>query len=91
MSSIFDKLKTILHENFSFHYEQIQYETKLELELGMDSRELFELLEKLEQIFNFTLNFDEIDCLIKDDKILTIADIVSYIELKQSPKENPPF
>jgi len=82
MSSIFDKLKTILYEKFSFHYDQIQYETKLELELGIDSREMFELLGELEQAFNFNIDFNEIDYLLKNDKILTIRDIVSYIESK---------
>lgn len=82
MGSIFDKLKTILYKKFSFHYDQIQYETKLELELGMDSREMFELLSELEKTFNFTIDFDEIDLLLKNDKILTIKDIVSYIESK---------
>ncbi len=84
MSSIFNKLKIILYEKFSFHYDQIQYETKLELELGIDSRELFELLEELEQTFHFTIDFNEIDNLLKNDKILTIKDIVSYIEFKTS-------
>ena len=83
MGSIFDKLKTILYEKFSFHYDQIQYETKLELELGMDSREMFELLSELEKTFNFTIDFDEIDLLLKNDKILTIKDLVSYIESKK--------
>lgn len=82
MGSIFDKLKTILYEKFSFHYDQIQYETKLELELGMDSREMFELFSELEKTFNFTIDLDEIDFLLKNDKILTIKDIVSYIEAK---------
>lgn len=86
MTSIFDKLKTILYEKFSFHYDQIQYETKLELELGIDSREMFELLNELEQSFNFNIDFDEIDYLLKNDKVLTIKDLVSYVELKNVSK-----
>ena len=82
MPSIFEKLKTILYEKFSFHYDQIQYETKLELELGIDSREMFELLSELEQSFNFNMDSDEIDYLLKNDKILTIEDLVSYIKMK---------
>jgi acyl carrier protein len=50
MDFIFRKLRTILYEKFSFHYDQIQPETHLELELGMDSREMFELLEELEKM-----------------------------------------
>jgi acyl carrier protein len=86
MSSIFDKLKRILYEKFSFHYDQIQYETKLELELGIDSREMFELLGELEQSFNFNIDSNEIDYLLKNDKILTIKDLVSYIESKNGSK-----
>jgi len=86
MTSIFEKLKTILYEKFSFHYDQIQYETKLELELGIDSREMFELLNELEQSFNFNIDFDEIDYLLKNDKVLTIKDLVSYVELKNVSK-----
>ena len=86
MCSIFDKLKIILYEKFSFHYDQIQYETKLELELGIDSREIFELLGELEKTFNFHVDFDEIDYLLKNDKMLTIKNIVSYIEFKDSSK-----
>jgi acyl carrier protein len=86
MCYIFDKLKTILYEKFSFHYDQIQYETKLELELGMDSREMFELLAELEQTFNLNIDFNELDYLIKNDQILTIKDIVYYIEFKKWSK-----
>lgn len=49
----------------------------------MDSREIFELLSQLEQIFNFQINFDEIDYLLKNNKILTIKDLISYLECKK--------
>jgi acyl carrier protein len=58
-------------------------ETNLELELGMDSREIFELLYEIEKIFEITIDFDEIDDLIKNGKSLTINDIVDYIQEKQ--------
>jgi acyl carrier protein len=83
MNSLFTKLKSVLHNKFCFHLDQIQMETNLELELGMDSREFFELLYEIEKIFEITIDFDEIDDLIKNGKSLTINDIVEYIQEKQ--------
>ena len=83
MDSTFKKLKTILYEKFSFHYDQVQLETQLELELGMDSREMLELLGELEKTFNITIDLDEIDRLIENSKVLIINDIVKYIKEKQ--------
>ena len=40
MEITFVEVRKILHEQFSFHYDQIQPETKFELELGTDSREM---------------------------------------------------
>lgn len=83
MDSTFNKLKTILHEKFSFHSDQIQPETQLELELGMDSREMFEFLDELEKTFAITIDRDEIDSLFETSPILRIQDIVEYLKEKQ--------
>jgi len=80
MNYIFDKLCTILTDQFSFHYDQLQLETKFELELGMDSRELLELLTDLEVSFEIKINFDEIDSLLEQGKFITLQDLVNYIE-----------
>jgi acyl carrier protein len=52
----------------------------LELELGMDSRECLNYFMRIEKIFEITIDFDEIDDLIKNGKVLTIDDIVDYIK-----------
>jgi acyl carrier protein len=83
MSVTFDKIRIILYEKFSFHYDQIQLQTKLELELGMDSREMLEFLSELEKTFNINISFDEVDRLIEENEVLTIQDIVDYIEERQ--------
>ena len=83
MSNIFNKVRKLLNEEFSFHYDQIQLETKLELELGMDSRELFELIEKLELLFKIRIDLDDIDQMMEDYIVLTIQDLVNYINKKQ--------
>lgn len=80
MNYIFDKLCIILTDHFSFHYNQLQLETKFELELGMDSRELLELLTYLEVSFEIKVNFDKIDSLIEEGKFTTLQDLVNYIE-----------
>jgi acyl carrier protein len=76
----FKKIRKILYEKFSFHYDQIQLKTELELELGMDSREMLEFLVELEKNFNINISFDEVDNLIEEKGSLTIRDIVEYIE-----------
>ena len=83
MSLIFDKVRTILSDKFCFHYDQIQLETELELELGMDSREMLELLNELEITFKIQINLDDIDQLMQEGKICTIQDVVNYIKEKQ--------
>ena len=83
MSNTFNQVRKLLNEEFSFHYNQIQLETKLELELGMDSREMFELIDKLELLFKITIDLDDIDQMMEDHIILTIQDLVNYINKKQ--------
>ena len=49
----------------------------------MDSREMFELLYELEKTFEITIDFDEIDSILSNRKVLTINDLVDYIKEKQ--------
>ena len=74
MSIVFSKIKQILHESYSIQLDQIELETKFELELGTDSREFFELLSDFENSFGIDINFDHVG------KIVTIQDAVTYIE-----------
>jgi acyl carrier protein len=83
----FNKIRKILYEKFSFHYDQIELQTELELQLGMDSREMLEFLGELEKNFNININFDEVDNLIEENGILTIRDIVEYIEKRQQKRD----
>jgi acyl carrier protein len=84
MNSIFNEIRTILHEKFSFHYDQIKPETEFELELGTDSREMLELLSEFEMAFGIQISQDDIDKIIKEGKVLTIQDVVDYIKEKKS-------
>ena len=83
MSDTFNQVRKLLNEEFSFHYDQIQLETKLELELGMDSRELFELIDKLELLFKILIDLDDIDKMMENHIVITIQDLVNYINKKK--------
>jgi acyl carrier protein len=90
MNYIFEKLRVVLTEQFSFHYDQLQFETKFELELGMDSRELLELFTQMEVLFEIKVNLDTVDSLMEEGKFTTIQDIVTYIENEEFLKLTNP-
>ena len=79
----FDKIQQILYEKFSFHFDQLELQTEFEVQLGMDSREMLEFLIEVEKVFKIKINFDDIDYLIQKNDILTIQDIVEYLDQKQ--------
>ena len=86
MSIIFKKVRIILYEHFSFSYDQIEPETKFELELGMDSREMLELLYECEIIFNIKIIWDDIDQLVEKGKPIIVQDLVNYIKERINQK-----
>jgi len=49
----------------------------------MDSRELFELIEKLELLFKVLIDSDDIDKMMEDQLVLTVQDFVNYINQKK--------
>lgn len=82
MNSIFNKVREILHKSYSINYDQIELETKFELELGMDSREFFEIIIDFEKVFNIDIFLDDLN------EIVTIKDAVNYIEKKIEKRKN---
>lgn len=84
MNVIFTKIRQILHESYSIKYDQIELQTKFELELGIDSREFFELIVDFEKVFQVDLFLDDLD------EIVTIEDAVNYIEKKLRNKDISP-
>jgi acyl carrier protein len=83
MCNTFEKIQKILYEKFSFHFDQIELQTEFEVQLGMDSREMLEFLIELEKVFKIKINFDDVDYLLQENDILTIQDLVEYLEKKQ--------
>jgi acyl carrier protein len=49
----------------------------------MDSCEMLEFFNELEFDFKIKIDFDEIDLLLEKKPILTVKDIVNYIDGKQ--------
>lgn len=82
MTFIFNRIRKLLHEEYSFQYDQIQLETDFEKELGTDSRELLELINDFETLFNIEISFDDIDDFIFSGKSIRVQDIVDYISKK---------
>lgn len=82
MTFIFERIRKLLHEEYSFQYDQIQLDTDFEKELGTDSREMIELINDFEEMFNIEISFDDIDDFIYSGKTIQIQDVVDYIEKK---------
>ena len=82
MTLIFDRIRKLLHEEYSFQYDQIQLDTDFEKELGSDSREMLELINDFETIFDVEISFDDIDDFIFSGKTIKIQDVIDYIEKK---------
>ena len=87
MTLIFEKIRKLLHEKYSFQYHQIQLETDFEKELGTDSREMLELLNDLETLFDIEISLDDIDDFIFSGKTIKVQDVVDYIGKKQIGSE----
>ena len=82
MTLVFNRIRKLLHEEYSFQYDQIKLETDFEKELGTDSREMLELINDLETIIDIEISFDDIDDFIFSGKTIKIQNVIDYIEKK---------
>jgi acyl carrier protein len=73
---IFEKVKRILIEKLSVNEADIKEDSSLVDDLGVDSLDLVELLMKFEEEFKVEISEEE------SQKILTVKDIVDFIEVK---------
>lgn len=70
---ILEKVKEILVEELDVEEDSITLDSKIKEDLGADSLDLFELINRLE---------DELDVVIEEDdygKLITVGDIVNYL------------
>ncbi len=75
---ILEKVKAILVEELDVEEENIKLESKIKDDLGADSLDLFELISKIE---------DELDTTIDEEdygKLVTVGDIVNYVTDKNN-------
>jgi acyl carrier protein len=82
MIDIFEKVKFILNQYYSFHSDQIELKTKFYDELGTDSREMLELISDFEDEFSIQIEFEVVE------ELITIEDAVKYIEKQINLKIN---
>lgn len=66
----------MLSYQFSLKPTEIQLETKIELELGADSRDLLEMMVSFENVFNIEIAYEEIS------DIITVQDLLFYLKHK---------
>ena len=74
---ILEKIKAILVEELDVEEEKIDLDSKIKDDLGADSLDLFELISKIE---------DELDITIDEEdygKLITVGDIINYITDKK--------
>ena len=75
---ILEKVKEILVEELDVEEDSITLKSKIKDDLGADSLDLFELINKIE---------DELDLVIEEDdygKLITVGDIVNYLTEKNN-------
>ena len=75
------KVQKILSYQFSLNETEIQPETKLKLELGADSRDLLELMAMFEITFDIEITYEDVI------DIITVQDVINYIENKQKARD----
>ena len=88
-NQIYQEVRQILYNKYSYPIEQIQPEIIFHVELVVDSLEMFEIMKEFEYFFNIVISQDDINDYIvqpqniryvSDIKRLTIQDAVNYIE-----------
>ncbi len=71
---VFEKVRSLIAEQFLMDEDDITMETSLEEDLGADSLDLTELSMALEDMFDFTVaDYDELL------ELKTVGDVVNYI------------
>jgi len=73
---VFEKIKSILAEQFDVEEDEITFNTNIEEDLGADSLDVFDVLMSLEDEFSVEIPDEEIESL------KTVGALVNYIENK---------
>ena len=70
------------NNSFKLKKTEIQPETKFELELGADSRDLLELMAAFEITFDIEIEYEDVV------DIITVQDAIDYIEKKKIARDD---
>lgn len=73
----FDLIQQIIVDRFGVEQEKVAPDLELQRDLGADSLDVVELVMELEDAFSLQIADEEVE------NIVTIQDIVNYIEAKQ--------
>lgn len=71
---VFEKLRSILAEQFEVEPDTITLETSLDEDLGADSLDVVDVLMSIEDTFSVEIPDEKIE------NLRTVADVVAYIE-----------
>ena len=71
---VFEKIKSILEEQFKSYADEMTMETNIAKDLGADSLDVVELLVAIEDEFDLEIPDEEIE------NIKTIGDLAEYIQ-----------
>ncbi len=72
---VFEKIKTILRDQFDVDEDSITSDTLIEEDLGADSLDLVDLVMTLESEFDLSVNDADVE------SIKTVGELVNFIEL----------
>lgn len=78
MSSVFDKVKSIIVDQLSVEEEEVKMESTFVDDLGADSLDIVELVMAFEEEFDMEIPDEEAE------KIKTVGNAVKYIEEKDN-------
>jgi acyl carrier protein len=81
MSLVLQRVQEILSYQFSLNETEIQPETKFEIELGADSRDLLEIMAAFEVTFDIEIAYEDVS------DIITVQDAINYIENKKRARD----
>lgn len=73
---VFEKLRELICDEFEIDEEYVTLESKLSVDLGLDSIDLVDLGMTVEDEFNVEMPFEDEEL----EKIKTVGDLVNYIE-----------
>lgn len=73
---MFEKIKELIVDGLGVQEDQVTLEASFSDDLGADSLDLFELVMSMEEEFDISIPTEDLD------KLLTVQDVVTYIEEK---------